>query len=246
MCKKAVIIKKGNDFDMWKKLKSRGAETVEYAIVLACIAAFGLMFSDNLTHTLETLMGKTGSIITNGTTNKGDKDDETGKEDKDDTDKNDSNVAINKNNIKWLEEKFLTTAREQAKAIDDFMGRYSDQKTKPDFETTNGLIDSDSNSKFLGDIGMLNAGGLENSSWAFAGYKNKDGQLCYGVSIYSNEKNGNQSLANKDVGTKITTDIYTVNTVTGDVALYKANVTTQKVGTNDKGTHVIRGNGYNQ
>lgn len=228
---------------MWKKLKSRGAETVEYAIVLACIAAFGLMFSDNLTQTLETLMGKTGSIITNGTTNKDDKDDETGK---DDTDKNDPNVAINNKNKEWLEGKFLDAMKNNAVAIEKYMGRYSDTKTKPDFETTNGLIDSDSNSQFLGDIGMLNAGGLENSSWAFAGYKNKDGQLCYGVSIYSNEKNGNQSLANKDVGTKITTDIYTVNTVTGDVALYKANVTTQKVGTNDKGTHVIRGNGYNQ
>lgn len=241
MCKKAVIIKKGNDFDMWKKLKSRGAETVEYAIVLACIAAFGLMFSDNLTHTLETLMGKTGSIITNGSTNKGDKDDETGK---DDTDKNDPNAVINNKNMAWLRENFLSAMNNHTDRINGYIGGYSENKTKPDFKNTNGLIDSDSNSQFLKDIGLLNAGGLENSSWAFAGYKNEKGQLCYGVSIYSNEKNDNQSLASKDVNKSITTDIYTVNTVTGDVALYKENVTTQKVGTNKNGTHVIRDPGY--
>lgn len=226
---------------MWKKLKSRGAETVEYAIVLACIAAFGLMFSDNLTHTLETLMGKTGSIITNGSTNKGDKDDETGK---DDTDKNDPNAVINNKNMAWLRENFLSAMNNHTDRINGYIGGYSENKTKPDFKNTNGLIDSDSNSQFLKDIGLLNAGGLENSSWAFAGYKNEKGQLCYGVSIYSNEKNDNQSLASKDVNKSITTDIYTVNTVTGDVALYKENVTTQKVGTNKNGTHVIRDPGY--
>ena len=239
MCKKAVIIKKGNDFDMWKKLKSRGAETVEYAIVLACIAAFGLMFSDNLTHTLETLMGKTGSIITNGTTNKGDKDDETGK---DDTDKNDPNAVINNKNMAWLRENFLSAMNNHTDRINGYIGGYSENKTKPDFKNTNGLIDSDSNSKFLKDIGLLNGGGLEDSSWAFAGYKNENGDLCYGVSIYNNKKNDNKSLANQQFGASITTDIYTVNTVTGTVELYKENVTTQTVGKNDNGTaNVIRG-----
>lgn len=228
---------------MWKKLKSRGAETVEYAIVLACIAAFGLMFSDNLTHTLETLMGKTGSIITNGTTNKGDKDDETGK---DDTDKNDPNAVINNKNMAWLRENFLSAMNNHTDRINGYIGGYSENKTKPDFKNTNGLIDSDSNSKFLKDIGLLNGGGLEDSSWAFAGYRDKDNEnnLCYGVSIYNKDKNGGLSLAEQKVGAPITTDIYTVNTVTGDVALYKANVTTQIVGKNDKGKLVIRDPGY--
>lgn len=227
---------------MWKKLKSRGAETVEYAIVLACIAAFGLMFSDNLTHTLETLMGKTGSIITNGSTDKGDKDDETGKDDNED--KNDSNVTINDKNIAWLEKTFLDAMNNEKNAdiIKNYIGTYSEQKKEPDFKKTNGLIDSDSNSKFLQDIGLTNAGGLEKSSWAFAGYKNEKGDLCYGVSIYNNEKNGNQSLANKNVNDKIVTDIYTVNTATKEVTLIKQNVETQYVGKNDKGTaNVIRG-----
>ena len=226
---------------MWKKLKSRGAETVEYAIVLACIAAFGLMFSDNLTHTLETLMGKTGSIITNGSTDKGDKDDET---DKDDTDKNDPNVAINNKNMEWLKGTFFDamTNENNADRIKNYIGGYSDKNTEPNFIKTNGLIDSDSNSKFLTDIGLTNAGGLENSSWAFAGYKDKEGNLCYGVSIYSKDKNGGQSLADKGVGDRITTDIYTVNTKTKEVTLIKQNVQTQYVGTNDtKTANVIRG-----
>lgn len=226
---------------MWKKLKSRGAETVEYAIVLACIAAFGLMFSDNLTHTLETLMGKTGSIITNGSTDKGDKDNETGK---DDTDKNDPNAVINNKNMEWLKGTFFDamTNENNADRIKNYIGGYSDKNTEPNFIKTNGLIDSDSNSQFLKDIGLLNAGGLENSSWAFAGYKNEKGDLCYGVSIYNNEKNDNQSLANKNVNNKIVTDIYTVNTATKEVTLIKQNVETQYVGKNDKGTaNVIRG-----
>lgn len=229
---------------MWKKLKSRGAETVEYAIVLACIAAFGLMFSDNLTHTLETLMGKTGSIITNGTTNKGDKDDGAGKDDNNnkENEQDKLNKEINDKNIAWLRENFLSAMNNHTDRINGYIGGYSENKTKPDFKNTNGLIDSDSNSKFLKDIGLLNGGGLEDSSWAFAGYKNENGDLCYGVSIYNNKKNDNKSLANQQFGASITTDIYTVNTVTGTVELYKENVTTQTVGKNDNGTaNVIRG-----
>lgn len=231
---------------MWKKLKSRGAETVEYAIVLACIAAFGVMFSDNLTQTLETLMGKTGSIITNGTTNKGDKDDGAGKDDNNnkENEQDKLNKEINDKNIAWLENVFLSAMNNHTDRINGYIGGYSENKTGPNFKNTNGLIDSDSNSTFLGDIGLLNAGGLENSSWAFAGYKDKDGHICYGVSIYSNKKNDNQSLASKGVDKPIITDIYTVNTYTGKVELYQANVTTQKVGTNGKGTHVIRDPGY--
>lgn len=226
---------------MWKKLKSRGAETVEYAIVLACIAAFGLMFSDNLTHTLETLMGKTGSIITNGSTNNGnqeDNDDNNNQEDE----KDKLNQKINNKNMAWLRENFLSAMNNHADRINGYIGGYSENKTGPDFKNTNGLIDSDSNSKFLKDIGLLNAGGLEDSSWAFAGYKNEIGDLCYGVSIYNKDKNGGQSLADKGVGAKITTDIYTVNTKTNEVTLIKQNVQTQYVGTNDtKTANVIRG-----
>ena len=210
------MIKKGNDFDMWKKLKSRGAETVEYAIVLACIAAFGLMFSDNLTHTLETLMGKTGSIITNGTTNKGDKDNETGKDDKED---NNDKEDEKDNNLKWIGNLFACS---KEKDPDKGFGNYLDTsiKTRKDLNFTNndGLIDSGSNTPFVKKIeGMLNTNDtIPGSSWAFAGYT-ENGQKYYNVSIYTPAKNGGTSLADVQPGTSIKTDVYKVNAKTGEV-----------------------------
>ena len=206
---------------MWKKLKSRGAETVEYAIVLACIAAFGLMFSDNLTHTLETLMGKTNSIITNGSTDKGDKDDETGKDDKEDKEdeKDKLEQEIEDNNLAWIKN-LLACSKE--KDPEKGFGTYLDNsiKTRKDLNFTNndGLIDSGSNSVFVNKIeGMLDTNGIINgSSWAFAGYK-EDKQKYYNVSIYTPAKNGGTSLADVKPGTPIKTDVYKVNADTGEV-----------------------------
>lgn len=204
---------------MWKKLKSRGAETVEYAIVLACIAAFGLMFSDNLTHTLETLMGKTGSIITNGSTNKGDKDDETDKDDKED-EKDKLEQEIEDNNLAWIKN-LLACSKE--KDPEKGFGTYLDNsiKTRKDLNFTNydGLIDSGSNSVFVNKIeGMLNTNNtIPGSSWAFAGYTDKDGQKYYNVSIYTPAKNGGKSLSELGKGDPIKTDVYKVNAATGVV-----------------------------
>lgn len=195
---------------MWKKLKSRGAETVEYAIVLACIAAFGFMFSDNLTHTLETLMGKTNSIITNGTTNKGDKDNETGKDDKGDNNNQENEID---NNLAWIKN---LLAWDKKKDSDEVYGTYLDNsiKTRKDLNFTNddGLIDSGSGSPFVKNIeGTLNTNEIiKGSSWAFAGYTDKDGQKYYNVSIYTPAKNEGKSLADVGIGNKIPTDIYRV------------------------------------
>ena len=207
---------------MWKKLKSRGAETVEYAIVLACIAAFGLMFSDNLTHTLETLMGKTNSIITNGSTDKGDKDDETGKDDKEDKEdeKDKLEQEIEDNNLAWIKN-LLACSKE--KDPEKGFGTYLDNsiKTRKDLNFTNydGLIDSGSNSVFVNKIeGMLNTNNtIPGSSWAFAGYTDKDGQKYYNVSIYTPAKNDGKSLADLQAGASIKTDVYKVNAATGVV-----------------------------
>lgn len=203
---------------MWEKLKSRGAETVEYAIVLACIAAFGVMFSDNLTHTLETLMGKTGSIITNGSTNKGDKDDETDKDDKED-EKDKLEQEIEDKNLAWIQN-LLACSKEQD--VNKGFGTYLDNsiKTRKDLNFTNndGLIDSGSNSAFVNKIeGILNTNDTINgSSWAFAGYT-QNGQKYYNVSIYTPAKNDGQSLANLQAGASIKTDVYKVNAKTGEV-----------------------------
>lgn len=226
---------------MWKKLKSRGAETVEYAIVLACIAAFGLMFSDNLTHTLETLMGKTNSIITNGSTDKGDKDDETDKDDKED--EKDKNLA-------WIE-KLLDW--DKNKGSDKVYGTYLDNsiKTRKDLNFTNddGLIDSGSGSSFVKNIeGTLKTNDtIKGSSWAFAGYTDKDGQKYYNVSIYTPAKNDGKSLAELQPGTEIKTDIYKVNAKTGEVTKI-TDYKNQQIAAvrKDKNYIVIRDSGYNQ
>lgn len=232
---------------MWKKLKSRGAETVEYAIVLACIAAFGVMFSDNLTHTLETLMGKTGSIITNGTTNKGDKDDETGKDDKGD---NNNQENEKDKNLAWIE-KLL--AWDKNKDSDKVYGNYLDNsiKTRKDLDFTNdeGLIDSGSGSPFVKNIeGTLNTNDtIGDCSWAFAGYTDKNGQKYYNVSIYTPAKNDGKSLADVKPGTEIKTDIYKVNAKTGEVTKI-TDYKNQQIAAvrKDKNYIVIRDSGYNQ
>lgn len=46
-----------------KKLNKLGASMVEYAIVLACISAFGASFSDNLTNVLEKPFNSIASIL---------------------------------------------------------------------------------------------------------------------------------------------------------------------------------------
>lgn len=238
---------------MWKKLKSRGAETVEYAIVLACIAAFGLMFSDNLTHTLETLMGKTGSIITNGTTNKGDKDDEAGKDDKGDNNNQeneiDKNLAWIKNLLDW----------DEKKDSDEVYGNYLDNsiKTRKDLNFTNdeGLIDSGSGSPFVKNIEstLKTNDTIGDCSWAFAGYTDKDGQKYYNVSIYNPAKNEGKSLADVGLGKEIPTDIYRVKVKAdgSESEIVKITDYPKKqivaVRTNgNKSYLVIRDDGYNQ
>lgn len=236
---------------MWKKLKSRGAETVEYAIVLACIAAFGLMFSDNLTQTLETLMGKTNSIITNGSTDKGDKDDDAGKDDKEDKEdeKDKLEQETENKNLAWIKNLFAASEEKDPKKG---FGNYLDNsiKTRKDLNFTNndGLIDSGSNSVFVNRIeGILNTNGtIPGSSWAFSGYTDKDGQKYYNVSIYTPEKNGGKSLADLQAGASIKTDVYKVNAKTGDVEKM-TNYANQIVAVRtDKGKsyNIIRDNGY--
>lgn len=230
---------------MWKKLKSRGAETVEYAIVLACIAAFGLMFSDNLTHTLEALMGKTNSIITNGSTNKDDKDDKENEKDK-------LEQEIEDKNRQWIQN-LLECSKEQNP--EKGFGTYLNNsiKTRKDLNFTNndGLIDSGSNSGFVNKIeGMLNTKDtIPGSSWAFAGYTDKDGQKYYNVSIYTPAKNDEKSFATLSEGTSVKTDVYKVNATTGNVEKV-TNYGDQKVAvrTDSKGNkyNVIRDPGYKQ
>ena len=123
--------------------------------------------------------------------------------------------------MKWLKDTLLALAQKETgsgfKSFVDYMGgtggTYFDKRKRPEFTTTNGLIDSDSRSKF---VGQIDSRALESDSWAMVGYK-ENGELYYAISIYSPDKNGGETLAEQTVGTKVTTDVYRVNPTTGDI-----------------------------
>ena len=186
-------------------------------------------------------MGKTNSIITNGSTNNGNQED--------DEDNNNQENEKDKN-LAWIE-KLLDW--DKNKGSDKVYGTYLDNsiKTRKDlnFTTDEGLIDSGSGSPFVKNIeGTLNTNEIiSGCSWAFAGYTDKDGQKYYNVSIYNPAKNDGKSLADVKPGTEIKTDIYKVNANTGEVTKI-TDYKNQQIAAvrKDKNYIVIRDSGYNQ
>lgn len=133
--------------------------------------------------------------------------------------------------MKWLRETLLALAKQETgpgfQSFFDYMGgigtngSYFDKRKGPEFTTTNGLIDSDSLSKF---VGQIDSSALQNDSWAMVGYKDKEnGQLYYAISIYSPDKNGGKTLAEQTLGTKVTTDVYRVNPATNEILRLEKN-----------------------
>lgn len=153
--------------------------------------------------------------------------------------------------MKWLKDTLLAlTQKEMGPGFQSFFdymgghglnGKYFDQRKGPEFTTENGLIDSDSLSKF---VGQIDSSALQNDSWAMVGYKEK-GQLYYAVAIYSPDKNGGMTLADQPAGTTVKTDVYRVNPDTGEIRRLKNNVSmqvgenTRKDGSGSK-YHVLR------
>ncbi len=153
--------------------------------------------------------------------------------------------------MKWLKDTLLALTQKETgpgfQSFFDYMGgigtngSYFDKRKGPEFTTTNGLIDSDSGSKF---VGQIDSSALQNDSWAMVGYKEK-GQLYYAVAIYSPDKNGGKTLAEQPVGRKVTTDVYRVNPDTNEILRLKNNVSmqvgenTRKDGTGTK-YHLLR------
>lgn len=151
--------------------------------------------------------------------------------------------------MKWLKEKLLPLAKQETgngfTSFEDWMGgtngSYFDQREGPEFTTPNGIIDSDSLSKY---VKQIDSSALESDSWTMVGYKEND-QLYYAVAIYSPDKNGGTKLTDQSVGTKVTTDVYRVNPYTGEIKRLKNNVSmqvgenTRKDGTGTK-YHVLR------
>lgn len=153
--------------------------------------------------------------------------------------------------MKWLKDTLLAlTQKEMGPGFQSFFdymgghglnGKYFDQRKGPEFTTENGLIDSDSLSKF---VGQIDSSALQNDSWAMVGYKEK-GQLYYAVAIYSPDKNGGMTLADQPAGTTVKTDVYRVNPDTGEILRLEKNVSmqvgenTRKDGSGSK-YHVLR------
>lgn len=151
--------------------------------------------------------------------------------------------------MKWLSETLLALTKKETGAgfqsFADYMGglngAYFDKRKGPEFTTTNGLIDSDSLSKF---VGQIDSSALESDSWAMVGYY-QDGQLYYAVAIYSPDNYGGKTLAAQSVGTTVKTDVYRVNPATGEIRrlennrLMQVGENTRKDGTGSK-YHVLR------
>lgn len=148
--------------------------------------------------------------------------------------------------MKWLKEKLLPLAKQETgngfTSFEDWMGgtngSYFDQREGPEFTKKNGLIDSDSLSKYVKQIDPT---APKDDSWAMVGYKEK-GTLYYAVAIYSPDNNDGKTLANQTAGTKVKTDVYRVNPDTGEIKRLENNRSMQvAVNTLNGNTyHVLR------
>lgn len=153
--------------------------------------------------------------------------------------------------MKWLKDTLLALAKKGpgngVQSVFDYMGgtngSYFDQRKGPEFTTPNGIIDSDSLSKY---VKQIDSSALQSDSWAMVGYK-ENGKLYYAVAIYSPDKNGGIKLVDQPVGAKVTTDVYRVdpNATTDAItrldgnAQMKVGENTRKDGTGTK-YHVLR------
>ena len=188
----------------------KGNNFVEYALMLALVVGIGWGVLGSYGDGIPGIFGSAAELLQTG-----------GKSDEDG--KPNTEQKVYDRHMKWLSETLLALTKKETGAgfqsFADYMGglngAYFDKRKGPEFTTTNGLIDSDSLSKF---VGQIDSSALQNDSWAMVGYKDKEnGQLYYAVSIYSPDKNGGKTLAEQTLGTKVTTDVYRVNPATNEI-----------------------------
>ena len=192
----------------------KGNNFVEYALMLALVVGIGWGLLGSYGDGIPGIFGSASELLQAGS-----KSDEDGKPD--------TEQKVYDRHMKWLQDTLLALTKKETgngfTSFADYMGglngNYFDKRKGPEFTTTNGLIDSDSLSKF---VSQIDSSALENDSWAMVGYKEK-GQLYYAVSIYSPDKNGGKTLADQSVGTKVTTDVYRVNPATGEILRLEKN-----------------------
>lgn len=194
----------------------KGNNFVEYALMLGLVVGIGWGVLGSYGDGIPGIFGSAAELLQAG-----------GKSDEDG--KPNTEQKVYDRHMKWLSETLLALTKKETGAgfqsFADYMGglngAYFDKRKGPEFTTTNGLIDSDSLSKF---VGQIDSSALQNDSWAMVGYKDKEnGQLYYAVSIYSPDKNGGKTLAEQTLGTKVTTDVYRVNPATNEILRLEKN-----------------------
>lgn len=178
-------------------MRQKGNNFVEYALMLGLVVGIGWGLLGSYGDGIPRIFGSAAELLQAGS-----------KSDK-----------IYDRHMKWLKDALLALAQKEpgngVQSVFDYMGgtngSYFDKRKGPDFTTTianaNGLIDSDSGSKY---VKQIDSSALESDSWAMVGYK-ENGKLYYAVAIYSPDKNGGMKLAEQPVGTKVTTDVYRVD-----------------------------------
>ena len=212
-------------------MKQKGNNFVEYALMLALVVGIGWGVLGSYGDGIPRIFGSAAELLQAGSKS--------------------TEQKVYDRHMKWLKDTLLAlTQKEMGPGFQSFFdymgghglnGKYFDQRKGPEFTTENGLIDSDSLSKF---VGQIDSSALQNDSWAMVGYKEK-GQLYYAVAIYSPDKNGGKTLAEQPVGRKVTTDVYRVNPDTNEILRLKNNVSmqvgenTRKDGTGTK-YHLLR------
>lgn len=192
-------------------MRQKGNNFVEYALMLALVVGIGWGLLGSYGDGIPRVFGSAAELLQAGS-----------KSDK-----------VYDRHMKWLKDSLLALAQKEpgngVQSVFDYMGgtngSYFDQRKGPEFTTPNGIIDSDSLSKY---VKQIDSSALESDSWAMVGYKDKEnGQLYYAVSIYSPDKNGGKTLAEQTWGTKVTTDVYRVNPATNEILRLEGNASMQ-------------------
>lgn len=196
----------------------KGNNFVEYALMLGLVVGIGWGLLGSYGDGIPGIFGSASELLQAG-----------GKSDEDG--KPNTEQKVYDRHMKWLSETLLALTKKETGAgfqsFADYMGglngAYFDKRKGPEFTTTNGLIDSDSLSKF---VGQIDSSALESDSWAMVGYK-ENGQLYYAVAIYSPDNNYGKTLANQTAGTKVKTDVYRVNPATNEILRLEGNASMQ-------------------
>lgn len=209
-------------------MRQKGNNFVEYALMLGLVVGIGWGVFGSYGDEIPRVFGSAAELLQAGSKS--------------------TEQTVYDRHMKWLRETLLAFAKQETgngfTSFEDWMGglglngKYFDQRKGPEFTTPNGLIDSDSLSKF---VGQIDSRALESDSWAMVGYKEK-GQLYYAVSIYSSDKNGGKTLAEQPLEKQVTTDVYRVNPTTGEIKHLENNRSMQVAVNTLNGTkyHVLR------